>query len=386
MLHSVSSRKLTNTRIISQVLYWDKRELKKRAEKLEKDKDAPPKNVRTELKDWIERSRQEHEECRRMSQDQEMSIVSVILALSSVSTVLSPMQHEKALEYLSLQLAIRDRDQIIRVLCQRNPDLLTSAIRDGVDAYTPMIRHVHQAVNLSDSLWDLEQFLTDMLKVAKPSGPKGQEKVPTVETFVDLLHRHQQSFHKFLHQVAKNGKEVTSWWLEYAHMAAAQFRSKDNPPPSKSVISDRMTSGGVMEAMNAAITGLSAKDQEAIKTEVVAHQKYMHELHDASAARISAVIKRDRTTPFGPGAYLARWQQLMDNTRITPATAKGPVRFGADTSVREESRKDVEGEDTGFITEDQAQKAVGGKLPVAPVAETTVRLLGPRFRKVLATG
>ena len=38
----------------------------------------------------------------------------------------------------------------------------------------------------------------------------------------------------------------------------------------------------------------------------------------------------------GPGAYLARWQNLLDNTLITPAKAFGDVRTGADTSGFEE--------------------------------------------------
>lgn len=371
--------------IINQVLSWDKRDLRKRAEKIERDKHAPPKDVREELKNWIHRSRVEHDECRRQSQEQNMSIVSMILALSSVSTELTEKQHEKALEYLSLHLAIRDRQEIVRVLCKRNPDILTAAVRDAVDAYTPIIRHVHQAVNLSDTLWDFERFLTDMLKIAKPTGPKGEEKPPPVEAFVDLFHRHQGSCHKFLHQVAKNGKEVASWWLEYAHMAAAMFRSHEKPPPSESVVSDKIVTGGIQEEMAKVFAELPAKDQEAVKQEVDAHQKYIDELHAASSARISAVIKRDQSTIFGPGAYLARWQQLMDNTLITPATAHGPVRCGANRSVKEESRKDIDGEEAG-VSEDQAQKAVGDKLPVSPKSEATLRCFLDHFRHSLATG
>lgn len=365
---------------MSQVLGWDKRELRKRAEKIEKDKSAPPKEVREELKDWIQRGRAEHEECRRQSQEQEMSIVAVILSLSSVSAELSEQQHEKALEYLSLHLSIRDRSEIIRVLCNRNPDLLTAAIKEGVDTYTPTIRHVHQAVNLSDTLWDFERFVTDTLKIAKPSGSKGEGQTPTVDAFVDLLHRHQGSCHKFLHQVAKNGKELISWWQEYVHQAAAQFRSHEKPPASESVVSAKMSTGGIRESMDSAFAELPPSDQESIKKELSAHSKYVDELHSASAARISAVIKRDQSTPFGPGAYLARWQQLMDNTRITPATARGPVRFGNNKSVREESRKDIEGEKAA------GEQAVGAKMPAAPMPEVTLRLLAAKFREHLATG
>jgi len=373
--------------IISQVLGWDKRELKKRADRIEKDKQAPPKEVREELKKWIQRSRAEHEEARRQSQEQGKSLVAVVLSLSSLSTELSEEQHKKALEYLALHLSIRDRTEIVRVLCQRNPDLLTNAIREGVDTYTPIIRHVHQAVNLSDTLWDFERFVTDMLKIAKPIGPKGDEKQPTVEVFVDLLHRHQSSCHKFLHQVFKNGKELVSWWKDYAHMAVAQFRSDEKPPPSQAVVSDKMVTGGIKHSLEASFAKISEADQNAVREELDAHYKYIGDLHSASAARIRAVIKRDQSTPFGPGAYLARWQQLMDDTKVTPATAKGSVRFGNSKSVRDESRKDVEGEAVaGASSAEQADKAVAEKLPAAPRADATLRLFAANFRDILATG
>lgn len=368
------------------MLSWDKRDLRKRADKIEKDKHAPPKEVREELRNWISRSRAEHDECRRQSKEQNTSIVAVIVSLSSVSSEMTEEQHAKALEYLSLHLAVRDRQEIIRVLCKRNPDILTSAIRDAVDAYTPIIRHVHEAVNLSDSLWDLERFLTDMLKISKPSGPKGEEKAPGVEAFVDLLHRHQGSLHKFLHQVAKNGKEVTSWFKEWSHMAASMFRNHEKPPPSESVISDKMVTGGIQDELTKTFTALSTQDQETVKRELTAHTKYIDDLHAASTARISAVIKRDHSTPFGPGAYLARWQQLMDRTPITPATAHGPVRSGATKSVKEESRKDIDGKEAGFVNEEQAQKAVGDKMLVAPSSETTLRCFAESFRQALAMG
>ena len=357
--------------------------MKKRVEKLERDKENLPKEVREEIKDWIQRSREEHEECRRRSKEQKMSVVAVIMAMSSHSVELSEAQHTKALEYLALSLSIRDRQEIIRVLCQRNPDHLTIAVRKGVDAYTPMIRHVHQAVNLSDTVWDFERFLTDMLKMSKPSGTKGQGKPASVEDFVDLLHRHQQSSHKFLHQVAKNGKEVTGWWREYVHMAAAQFRRDESLSSST-----KSAPGGAEKAMAEAFAQIpSEDDREAVLAEISVYGKYLDDLHAASATRIAAIIKRTRTMPFGPGAYLARWQHLMDTTVITPSKAKGEVRYGGSKSVKEEARKvGVEGSEGGFVADAKAEKAVGETTPSAPDMETTLRLLGPRFREVLGGG
>ena len=378
-------------RIISQVLSWEKRELKTRITKIEKDKDAPPKAVLTEINAWVkDRSREEHAECRRQSKEQNRSIITVLLSLSSQSPDLSEKQHAKALEYLSLTLAVRDRQEIVRVLCQRNPDHLTAAIRDGVDAYTPMIRDVHQAVNLSDTLWDFERFLTDMLKMSKPSGKKGEENPPTVEDFVDLLHRHQTSSHKFLHQVAKNSKPLMDTWKSYVRSAAAQFNAHTKPPTTASVVPYSVASGGAHKQLQEAFSALSQPDQQAVKTELEAYDKYLTALHTASAARISAVIKRTHSTPFGPGAFLARWQQLMDSTPVTPDKPQGPVRYGGSRSVKEAGRKDIngeeagfKGEEAGFKGEDEKEKEVGEKTPQMPSIGKTVELLGQRFREIL---
>jgi len=370
--------------IMNQVLNWDKREFKRRADKIEKAKDAPPKAVLAELRSWIDRPRAEHEECRRRSQEQGMSIVAVILALSPNNAELSDQQHEQAAEYLALHLAVRDRQEIVRVLCQRHPDLLSAAVKAGVDAYTPMIRHVHQAVDLSDSMWDSERFITDMLKVAKPTGSPGNLKQPDVEDFVDLLHRHQGSLHKFLHQVAKNGKEITAWFREWAGAALAQFRNDQKPPETKSVISGEMIHGGIDRALSSAFAELSEDDRKAVVAELDAHSRYIDELHAASAARISDVIKRTRSAPFGPGAYLARWQQLMDNAPITPATANGPVRHGSNESVKNEARKTASGEQID-VPADTTPKSASNALPAPPSSEHTLQLLADKFRSLLTT-
>ncbi len=379
---------MINRRIMSQVLSWDKRDLNSRATKIEKSSTAPPKPVTAALKDWIaNRSRAEHEEARRQSKDQNMSIVAVILSLSSGPSVddLTADQHAAALEYLRIRLSVRDRDEIVRVLCHRNPDHLTALIQDGVSAYTPMIRQVHEAVNLADTVWDFERFTTDMLKMSKPSGPKGQEKPPAVEDYVDLLHRHQSSSHKFLHQVAKNGKEVTSWWRDWVNMVIKQFcRQGTSAPKTDAVADSKATGTNVQASVLKHFAGLPEKDQKAITNELTTYQTYLDDLHWASATRITAVINRTRSTPFGPGAFLARWQSLLDATTITPATAKGPVRLGANKGVREEGRQDIEGNED--VTEDEVEKTIEGSTLEVPSVEQTVKLMGGRFREMLAGG
>ena len=305
-----------------------------------------------------------------------LSIVSVILSLSSASADLSDKQHTKALEYLSLQLALHDRDEISRVLCRSNPDHLTQAVRDGVNAYEPMIRQVPQAVDLSTTVGDFQAFMDDMIKVTKTGTSKkngGEAKAPSVEDYVKLLHNHMGSCHKFLHQVAKNGKEVTGWFQDYVHKAAADFRQTETSP-----------SVSITKSLAAGFDELKPDEQTAVRDEVDAFASYLDALHTSSAARVRDVINNKSSTAYGPGAYLARWQDLLDSTLITPSKAKGPVRQGADKSIKQEGRRDVDGEikESGIDTK-EADKVIKEQTPSVPSAATTVRLLGPKFRQLV---
>ena len=444
--------------IISTVLNWDIRDLKSRAAKIEKGKDTPKKDQLHALKGYLQMSRTEHEEMRSQSrkfslciapigdldsniypESQSESIVQTILHSTKAKTELNPAQHRHALDYLSIQLSIRDREQIIKVLCRLTPDHLTQAIRDGVTAYEPMIRNVHDAVDLSDTVYDFEVFLKEMIKLARtPERRRRGETnahIPTVGDFVQLLKKHQQSSHKFLHQCAKNGKEVSSWFFDYAKWAAAQFRREkdafDTMSPSTDQSMDKSTvnassskpssyhpgAGDLTEPLIKLFRDLPPATRAAILPILDSQALYLSKLHAASAVRLHAVVTSpyssnltlnsgsrpgsrtaspaplaksskdpasssksegskdllkqaakshnseatDKGNP-GPGAFLARWQDLLDKTPVTPApdvagtgTEGRGVRRGIAASVMRASKK---GADAGLKPEElQASNA-----------------------------
>ena len=309
-----------------------------------------------------------------------MSIVFTILSLSSTSPEMSEQQHAKALEYLSLQLAIRDRREIIKVLCHHNPDHMTEGIRTMVSAYEPMIRQVHKAVDLSGTIGDFQAFMDDMIKLSKQDSKGSDHKPATVEDFVALIHTHQNSSHKFLHQVSKNGKEVTQWFKEYCHAAAAQFRT---PDPSSAGLDKTLTS-----SLSDAFSALPKPQQTTIRSELDAYATYLTDLKTGSRARISAVIRNESahrsSTSYGPGSYLAKWQDLLDGTLISPDKPQGPLRRGASKSVKAASSRDVDGRVPGEgRDEGEAEAIVERETPRAPETGETVRALAGRFRELL---
>ncbi|OCK75286.1 hypothetical protein K432DRAFT_386305 [Lepidopterella palustris CBS 459.81] len=384
--------------IISTVMSWDNTEFHKRAIKIEKSKEAPSKEHLDTVKSHVQAPREDHERLRTISIEQSKSIITVILesADPSVSAFLPDPQHAHALEYYSTHLSIRDRDELTKILCRLQPDLLTQAIRDLVAAYDPIIRSVHQAVDLSGTLTDFENFLNDMIKTSKlnkaENGPKNsgakadlEPKFPCVEDYVALLRKHIPSVHRFLHQVAKNGPVVTGMFRTYAKEAVAEFRDPTLPPaisPSNSTNAKPSPSSPAAGSMTAPLTALfsilSPSEQKDVLAALDKHAKYLQCLRSSSNARLKAILKNNKATEFGPGVYLARWHSLLDSAPITPATAQGPVRKGKEVKEEHGEKLEVDGK----VTKRKGKRHVNEVLE-EPDVSVVVRLLGGMFTEVL---
>lgn len=282
-----------------------------------------------------------------------------------------------------MQFAIRDRQELINVLCNHQPDLLTSSVQDMVDVYDPIIRALHSAVDLSGGTADLQAFLHDLVSMSRLSAKDKDKQPPKVEDFVRLLKKHQGSSHRFIHQALKNGKELTEWYRGYTDHAASQYRQKTDkaPAPSQEGVA---AAGDLTPQMEKIISKLSEEDQTVVMKELDAHANYLTSLSEASKERTKTVVENTASgkseVSYGPGVFLAKWQSLMDATAITPAEATGPVRHGGSESVKEATRVDVDGSKKGAT---KTLENLGALDPTPPDVNTTVRLLHSSFRDIL---
>lgn len=456
-------------RVIATVLHWDIKELQTRVTKITKDRACPSKDVLGALDTYVQATGEKQEDIRRQSQSSSTSIVLVILADAGKPSDIKEETHKLALDYLACKLSIRDREEITRVACHSHPDHLTTMVRALFDAYEPIIRQFHNAVDLSDTVADFQAFIVDMLKVARiqPPGSDGQTIVPSVGDFVQLLKKHQYSSHKFIHQLCKNGGEVTQWYLKWAKQAASQFqRHSDFVDASESQHADEnqddhkegeRNAGDLAKPLNELFNALSSEKQSQILPILDDAALYVNEEHASSLKRLSEVIhssptaaqksstiskvlnhrlplSRTSSRPSsparsntvedaqaqtqkpptsvshdsaevprvssnpGPGAYLARWQDLLDSTPITPLTLDGKVKSASDKEVVKKSATDVDGgQAVEFKTSGKALDAQKVKPSVpgggTPSKEKTVKkpdvkpvidALGVDFRKLLA--
>lgn len=445
--------------------------------RIEKDKKCPSKDTLNALKNYTTASREKQEELRKHSQTSSLSIVLTILADAGKPSDMKEETHKLALEYLSCKLSIRDRNEIVRVGCHSHPDHLTTMVRSLFTAYEPIIRHFHNAVDLSDTVSDFQAFITDMLKMARiqPPGKDGQTIVPTVGDFVQLLRKHQYSSHKFIHQLCSKGGEVTRWYLDWAKRAASQFRretsafhdaaedQESTDQHSNYEHESPKDAGDLTEPLNKLFAALPSEKRSKIIPILDQTAEFIDEMHKSSLQRLSHVLHSTPTnapaqsavqkvlghrlplsrtnsrpssrpaspvrpsTPGsadaqaqtqksptsashkdaseiphvtsdpGPGAFLARWQNLLDSTPITPLTTHGkPVR-ASDEAVVERSAMDVDGGKTvEYETRGKTLDAATVKPSVSgggtetknvvkkPDVKLVVDSLGEDFRKLLA--
>jgi hypothetical protein len=357
---------------------------------IESNRQSPTKGQLAALKKYTSQTQEEQEKIRLQSgqsfflvsmfvtiaktkthllESQSKSIATIILEKNETSSISGP-SHTLALEYLNLVLSIRDREQLIGVLCKRNPDLLTPIARDLVSAYDPIIRGIHNAVDLSSTVSDAQAFLDDLIKLSRL--PAASKDTVSVEDYVKLLEKHQSSSHRFLHQVVKNGPEIRKWYKEFAHKVLDQFRALSNPKLTSSfTLSDKL---------NAMFESLSSSDQTVVLQEIHAHGSYLGYLSDSSSARIDALLKQSDKTTYGPGVYLARWQALLDETSLTPLEVGGTVRYGGNQEAREASRTNVDGKKEG---DPHLADVVESEVSKAPEVNRTEALLGIPFLELL---
>ncbi|KJZ74741.1 hypothetical protein HIM_05858 [Hirsutella minnesotensis 3608] len=207
-------------KIISLVLSWDASDFRKGADQVEKAKDRPDDFVLRIIREHVALGREDHEAARAASVRKGQSIINIIVTAvdPALAAALTEQQHAQCLEYYAALLAIRDREAISASLCRETPDHLTQAVREGFAAYTPMIRLVHERIDLKTHMDALQNFIDDFIQTGKPDRKTGA--VPSVDDYVALLHKHRGFLYRFLHHIASKTPEVWSWYRDWAKASA----------------------------------------------------------------------------------------------------------------------------------------------------------------------
>ncbi|KAI4120883.1 MAG: hypothetical protein LQ341_007488, partial [Variospora aurantia] len=333
--------------IISQVLSAENAELRKRAKAIEQSHDAPNKSQMEQLRGYASDTAQAQGELRIKSRIHSISIAEAILAGETAENRLNNSCHKLALDYLSIQLAIRDREKLVEVLCHQQPDLLTTSIRELVKVYEPIIRALHNAIDLASGVADAQAFIDDLINLSLLDKTKGSD-IPTVQDFVHLLQKHQGSSHVFIHQALKNGKELSEWYHDYTRKAVGQYKQNSKIELSRVHVAAAGDCTAMLEKLMAAISGderhivIDELDRYAAFLESLAG-KSTHQMQHIIRASLASDNNKDTKTDGNPGMFLYKWQHHMDQTTVTPGPEGGPPRTGGTDSVKDATAVDVDG-------------------------------------------
>ncbi|KAL2149237.1 hypothetical protein VTH82DRAFT_8585 [Thermothelomyces myriococcoides] len=140
-------------RIIWLALARDASDFRETAEAIETGKNCSKEQLAA-IREYVNKSRAEHNEIRKASAQERRSMVEIILQRSNLELLasLTETQHSECSEYLSALLEARDRDKITNVLCRQSPDCFTQVVKDAVATFEPMIRAIHQKVDLREHI------------------------------------------------------------------------------------------------------------------------------------------------------------------------------------------------------------------------------------------
>ncbi|KEY69022.1 hypothetical protein S7711_03323 [Stachybotrys chartarum IBT 7711] len=370
-------------RIISLMMSWDASEFKKSAERIEKAKERPSDDVLQTIRRYInEVSRADHEAVRRASQDRSQSIVATIIEVSnpSLMATLDETTHAQCLEYYSALLSVRDREAITSAFCKQTPDLLTNLVRDSIGAYDPIIRSMHANMDLRELVQDGHTFMGDVINTSKPKKASngGEPTMPSVQDYVVMLHRNKHALFKLLHGVAANCPEVRAEMDRWVKDVFVRFREDYNP---KLTWQRGGEAKGMHQRIDELFASLPPQTQQPVLESIDAHLRYLGTLRGISHHRfqtlLDAKLSDSSDAVAGPGIYLARWQSLLDETKISPNVPHGPVQHGRDVK-----HKVVMGKAGIVDTGNLDRRALNDGMPQAPDVSAVIREMGPGFLRI----
>lgn len=110
---------------------------------------------------------------------------------------------------------LKDKDQLISLIFEGST---ADLMKDIITIFYSPLAQVYRAASISDSIGDVQNFINDLIKTVEATEELSQDDPQqTVQIFIDLIQRHEQSFYYFVHKVHSKGEGLFSGlmhWIE----------------------------------------------------------------------------------------------------------------------------------------------------------------------------
>ncbi|MBW0527217.1 hypothetical protein O181_066932 [Austropuccinia psidii MF-1] len=117
--------------------------------------------------------------------------------------------------YMKLLRRCRDKEQLIELIFEGTT---SEMLKDIVTMFYSPLMQVYKAANISESLLDWQKFMDDLIRtVERAEDVAIRDPQQIVQTFVDLVGRHEEAFYNFVHQVHSKGASLFDdlmHWIE----------------------------------------------------------------------------------------------------------------------------------------------------------------------------
>ncbi|KAH9994127.1 hypothetical protein BJV74DRAFT_884252 [Russula compacta] len=117
---------------------------------------------------------------------------------------------------IKLYSRLREKEELISLIFEgTTADLMKDII---TIFYTPLAQ-VYRAASIADSIGDLQSFINDLIKTVEATEELSQENPQqTVQVFIDLVQRHEQSFYYFVHKVYSKGEGLFTGLMRWTEL------------------------------------------------------------------------------------------------------------------------------------------------------------------------
>ncbi|KAG8931592.1 hypothetical protein FRC01_001097 [Tulasnella sp. 417] len=110
---------------------------------------------------------------------------------------------------------LRDKEQLIELIFESTTAEL---LKDIITIFYSPLAQVYKAASIADSLGDLQNFINDLIATVEQIDELSDEDpARTVQTFINLVQRHEQAFYFFVHKVHSKGEglfDSLTHWVE----------------------------------------------------------------------------------------------------------------------------------------------------------------------------
>ncbi|RXW25250.1 hypothetical protein EST38_g604 [Candolleomyces aberdarensis] len=110
---------------------------------------------------------------------------------------------------------LRDKEQLIALIFE---GFTSELLKDIITIFYSPLAKVYRAASIADSLGDMQNFINDLIKtVEQVEELSSEDPYRTVQEFVNLIQRHEQSFYRFVHNVHSKGEglfDSLMRWIE----------------------------------------------------------------------------------------------------------------------------------------------------------------------------